>query len=57
MAEAVEVMKSNAKVADVWLGEASLDSRLDLGKTKVKGGAVYKSGFTMSGSRVLAKTQ
>ncbi len=57
VAEAVEVIKSNAKVADVWLGEGSLDSRLDLGKTKVKGGAVYKSGFTISGSRVLAKTQ
>lgn len=56
VAEAVEVIKWNAKVSDVWLGKGSLDTTLELGKFKVIGGAVYRSGFTISGSRVLAKT-
>jgi acetoacetate decarboxylase len=56
VAEAVEILKSNAKVSEVWLGEGSLETTLDVGKFEVTGGAVYKSGFTISGSRVLAKT-
>ncbi|MDV3293142.1 MAG: acetoacetate decarboxylase family protein [Nitrososphaerales archaeon] len=56
VAEAVEISKSNSRVSDVWLGDGSLETPLDLGKTRVTGGAVYRSGFTISGSRVLAKT-
>jgi hypothetical protein len=56
VAEAVEITKWNARVSDVWLGEGLLETTLDLGKFNVTGGAVYKSGFTISGSRVLAKT-
>jgi len=55
VAEAVEVLKWNAKVSDVWLGEGFLETALDLGKLKVTGGAVYRSGFTIAGSRVLAR--
>ena len=51
--EPVEILKWNAKVSDVWLGSGSLETSFDLGKFKVTGGAVYKSGFTISGSRVL----
>jgi hypothetical protein len=51
--EPVEILKSNSKVSDVWLGDGSLETVLDVGKTEVSSGAVYKSGFTISGSKVL----
>ena len=53
--EAVEILKSNSRTADVWLGTGHLQSQLDLGKTEVTAGAAYRSGFTISGSRVLAR--
>ncbi len=52
--EAVEVVKSNSRVSDVWLGEGSLSSAMDLGRTEVTLGSSYRSGFTISGARVLA---
>lgn len=51
--EPVEVLKSNSKVSDVWLGSGSFETTLEVGATKPRLGAVYKSGFTISGSRVL----
>jgi hypothetical protein len=56
VSEAVEIMKWNARVSDVWLGNGSLETSFGLGKVKVTGGSTYKSGFTISGSRVLAKS-
>jgi len=53
--EAVEILKSNARVSDVWLGSGSVQTSLDLGKLKALNGAIYKSGFTISGSRVLSR--
>ncbi len=52
--EPVEVTKSNSRVSDVWLGEGSLETTLDLGRPMGVTGAVYRSGFTISGSKVLA---
>ncbi|MDG6902463.1 MAG: acetoacetate decarboxylase family protein [Nitrososphaerota archaeon] len=51
--EAVEVMKSNARTSDVWVGSGSLQTVLDLGEVKQTSGAVYRSGFTISGARPL----
>lgn len=51
--EAVEILKSNSRVADVWLGEGELETILDLGVAAPVTGAVYRSGFTISGSKVL----
>jgi Acetoacetate decarboxylase (ADC) len=51
--EPVEILKSNARVADVWLGTGSLSTTLDVGRAEVLSGAVYRSGFTISGSKVL----
>ncbi len=56
VAEAVEILKSNSRLSDVWLGEGWLETTLDVGKFEVTGGAVYRSGFTISGSKVIAKT-
>jgi hypothetical protein len=56
VSEAVEVIEWNARVSDVWLGNGSLETSLGLEKIKVTGGSIYKSGFTISGSKVLAKT-
>ncbi len=53
--EAVEVLKSNSRISDVWVGEGSVDSVLGLGAAKVDLGASFRSGFTISGSRVLMK--
>ena len=52
--EPVEMLKSNSKVSDVWLGTGSLKTRLGVGDVKPLFGAVYRSGFTISGSRVLS---
>ncbi len=51
--EPVEILKSNSKTADVWLGAGSFASSFDLGPVDASLGAVYRSGFTISGSRVL----
>jgi len=51
--EPVEITKSNSRVADVWVGSGSLKTELDVGKIKPLSGAVYRSGFTISGSKVL----
>jgi hypothetical protein len=51
--EPVEILKSNTRVSDVWLGIGSLKTKLKVGKIEPLSGAVYRSGFTISGSRVL----
>ena len=51
--EPVEILKSNPKVSDVWLGEGYLETALDLGGIQPTSGAIYRSGFTISGSKVL----
>ncbi len=51
--EPVEILKSNSRVSDVWLGAGRLSTTLELGEVKPISGAVYRSGFTISGSRVL----
>jgi Acetoacetate decarboxylase (ADC) len=55
VAEAVEVSKSNSRTADVWLGKGTFATNLDIGETVVLGGAVYRSGFTINGAKVLQK--
>ena len=51
--EPVEMLKSNSKVSDVWVGAGSLKTELEVGEIRPISGAVYRSGFTISGSRVL----
>ena len=51
--EPVEILKSNSKVADVWTGSGSVKTALPLGEATALLGAAYRSGFTISGSRVL----
>lgn len=51
--EPVEILKSNSKVSDVWTGSGSLRTELQVGGIRTISGAVYKSGFTISGSKVL----
>jgi Acetoacetate decarboxylase (ADC) len=51
--EAVEILKSNSRSSDVWLGEGTLRTGLDVGEPSDQSGAVYRSGFTISGSKVL----
>ena len=51
--EPVEILKSNSKVSDVWLGRGRFSTTLELGDFKVLSGGVYRSGFTISGSKVL----
>ncbi len=53
VSEAVEISKSNSRVSDVWKGKGSLTTSLDLGTMEPLRGAVYSSGFTISGSKVL----
>jgi len=53
VSEPVEVLKSNSRVSDVWLGTGSLMTELDVGRVEPISGAVYRSGFTISGSRAL----
>ena len=52
--EPVEILKSNSRVSDVWLGTGSLRTTLDVGEVKPISGAVYRSGFTISGSKVIS---
>ena len=51
--EPVEILKSNSRVSDVWLGTGRMSTTLDLGEVRTLAGAIYRSGFTISGSRVL----
>jgi len=51
--EPVEILKSNSRTSDVWLGSGSLATTLEVGDPKQISGAVYKSGFTISGSKPL----
>ena len=51
--EAVEVLKSNSKSSDIWLGDGSVETTLEVGEPNAVVGAVYRTGFTISGSRVL----
>jgi hypothetical protein len=51
--EPVEILKSNSRVSDVWLGAGSVETSLSVGKIQPVSGAVYRSGFTISGSRAL----
>lgn len=51
--EPVEILKSNSRVSDVWLGTGSIQTTLGLGPIKPLGGAVYRSGFTILGARAL----
>lgn len=51
--EPVEISKSNSRVSDVWTGTGSLKTELQVGETHPISGAVYRSGFTISGSKVL----
>ena len=53
VSEAVEILKSNSRIEDVWLGDGTFESEFDLGEVSTSGGAVYKSGFTISGSSAL----
>jgi len=51
--EPVEITKSNSRVSDVWIGNGSLRTTPEVGKTQPLSGAVYRSGFTISGSKSL----
>ena len=51
--EPVEILKSNARTSDVWLGSGSVKTTLDIGTPQSISGAIYRSGFTISGSRPL----
>jgi hypothetical protein len=51
--EPVEILKSNSKVSDVWVGRGRMSTNLDLGEVDATSGAVYRGGFTISGSKVL----
>jgi len=51
--EPVEITRSNSRVAEVWIGRGSLKTKLGVGKIEPLSGAVYRSGFTISGSKVL----
>ena len=53
--EPVEILKSNSRVTDVWTGKGSLTTTLNLGGITALSGAVYRSGFTISGSRTLQR--
>lgn len=51
--EAVEILKSNSRVSDIWVGKGAARTTLGVGKMTPLSGAVYRSGFTISGSKVL----
>lgn len=53
VAEPVEILKSNSRVSDVWIGKGRLSTNLNLGEVEPTLGAVYRGGFTISGSKVL----
>ncbi len=49
----VEILKSNSRTSDVWLGDAEVETGLDVGEARNVTGAIYKTGFTISGSKAL----
>ena len=51
--EPVEILKSNSRVSEVWLGDGSFQTVLDVGEPTGVSGAIYKSGFTISGSKAI----
>ena len=51
--EPVEILKSSLRISDVWTGTGSVKTDLDVGRIEPLYGAVYRSGFTISGSRPL----
>jgi hypothetical protein len=51
--EPVEITKSNSRTSDVWLGSGSVETTLDVGTPNEVSGAVYRSGFTISGAKPL----
>ena len=53
VSELVEVVKSNSRVSDVWIGTGSVRTTLPVGSIEPVSGAVYRSGFTISGSKAL----
>ncbi|MBI3859413.1 MAG: acetoacetate decarboxylase family protein [Thaumarchaeota archaeon] len=52
--EPVEILKSNSTVSRVWVGSGEASCSLGIGDLTVTSGAAYSSGFTISGSKVLA---
>jgi hypothetical protein len=51
--EPVEILKSNSRVSDVWIGTGEVKTELDVGSIQPVLGAAYRSGFTISGSKAL----
>jgi len=51
--EPVEILKSNSRVTDVWVGTGTVATTLEVGDIQPISGAVYRSGFTISGSKVV----
>ena len=51
--EPVEILKSNSRMTDVWIGTGSLKTKLEVGRIEPLLGAVYRSGFTINGSKPL----
>lgn len=51
--EPVEISKSGTVVSDVWVGSGSVATSLDIGGLRPVSGAIYRSGFTISGSVAL----
>jgi hypothetical protein len=53
VSEPVEILKSNSKISDVWLGTGVVETTLDIGNPNPVSGAIYRNGFTISGSKVI----
>jgi len=51
--EPVEILKSNSRVTDVWIGSGEVETVLDVRDVQPVLGAAYRGGFTISGSKVL----
>ena len=51
--EPVEILKSNSRTEDVWTGSGWVNTTLDVGDPREPHGAVYRGGFTISGSKVI----
>ncbi len=51
--EPVEILKSNSRVTDVWVGSGSVETSLEVGDPRPTVGAINRSGFTISGSKAL----
>ena len=52
--EPVEIHKFNTRTSDVWLGEGKIRTTLKVGSIETVSGAVYRSGFTISGSKAIS---